>query len=499
MRFTLATTLRGLKTDALVLGWFERQKLASHPAWAGLSLTAKQAIQKQLKRPGVSLEWGSQTVVQLPKGPWANIVVVGLGQQADWTARRNRLVTRRVMRTALTAHWAKIVFSFQDLSSEGTARAVENAVLATYEYRAYRQTPTSGWPEVKQVVLVAKHLTAEHQAAVKRGLTIATLVNHARDLANTPGGKMTPRTLAAAAVTLAKGRKLQVRVLTTVQLEKLKMGALLGVGKGSAESPRLIVMEYHGAPKTDKPIVFVGKGITFDSGGYNLKPSNSMAEMHMDMSGGAAVMSAMAALADLRLPLNAVAIIPAAENMVSGSGFRPGDILTSMSGVHIEVGNTDAEGRLVLADGLAYAEKFYHPAIVVDVATLTGAAVVALGQEAAALFTKDDALRRAGQEIGEVSGDYVWPMPFWEEYDGLVKATFGDVTNSGKSRWGGAIEGAVFLSKFVKRSPWIHLDIAPTMSSVEGQALAPGATGSGTRWLIECARRLATGQLPTTR
>jgi leucyl aminopeptidase len=181
--------------------------------------------------------------------------------------------------------------------------------------------------------------------------------------------------------------------------------------------------------------------------------------------------------------------------MVSGSGLRPNDIIRSMSGLNIEIGNTDAEGRLVLADGLTYAQKFYKPALLIDVATLTGAALVALGQEATALLTKDPALQTAGSIIGEASGDYVWPMPMWEEYDGLVKSTFADVTNSGKSRWGGTIEGGIFLSKFVKNVPWVHLDIAPTMSSVEGQGLAPGATGAGVRWLVELARNFKHGKV----
>lgn len=495
MHIITKSSLRGLKADALVLGWFEHQQLATHPAWVGLSAATKSAIQKHLKRPGVSLEWGNQGVTQMPNGPWANIVLVGLGKQAEWSTRRNRLLTRRVTRQALSSRWSSLTFAFQDLSLEGAARAAENIVLATYEYRTHRQTPKSGWPELRQVVLVSQVSTPAHQVMARRGLTIAEAVNHARDLANTPGGLMTPVTLAAAAVRLAKTRKITTKVLTPAQMEKLKMGALLGVGKGSDEAPRLIVMEYFGTKKTEAPIIFVGKGITFDSGGYNLKPGNSMSEMHMDMSGGAAAMNAIAAIADLKVPVNVVAIIPAAENMVSGSGFRPGDILKSMSGLNIEIGNTDAEGRLVLADALTYAQKFYQPRVMVDVATLTGAALVALGQEAIALLTKNPVLQTAGTEIGEASGDYVWPLPMWEEYDGLVKATFGDVTNSGKSRWGGTIEGAIFLSKFVKDTSWVHLDIAPTMSSIDGQYLAPGATGTGVRWLVELAVRVADGRL----
>lgn len=495
MNITTKSSLRGLKADVIVLGWFEKQQQASHPAWSQLSVAARSAIQKQLKRPGVSLEWGSQTVIQMPKGPWANMVIVGLGKKDDWSTRRHRLLTRRVIRLANSNRWGSVTFAFQDLSLAGAARTAEQCLLAAYDYRTHRQAPKIGWPEVRQVIFVASNMTAAHAAEVKRGIVVGTMVNHARDLSNTPGGLMTPKSLATAAQEIARRRQLTVKVLTPVQMKKLQMGAILGVGQGSDEEPRLIVMEYHGGAKTEAPLVFVGKGITFDSGGYNLKPGNSMSEMHMDMSGGAAAMSAIGAIADLRLPVNVVAIIPAAENMVSGSGFRPGDILKSMSGLNIEIGNTDAEGRLVLADGLTYAQKFYKPRVLVDVATLTGAALVALGQEATALLTKHDQLQLAGSEIGEASGDYVWPLPMWEEYDGLVKATFGDVTNSGKSRWGGTIEGAIFLSQFVKNVPWVHLDIAPTMSSIDGQYLAPGATGAGVRWLVELARRMSSGTL----
>lgn len=514
MKFTLAPTLRGQKSDALVLGWFEDQKLTSHAWWSALPQSLKKVIQRQLKRPGVTLEWGSMPVIQMPKGPWANVVIVGLGKRAEWSDRRNRLGVRRIIRQAASSRWSTMTIPFQRLSVDDVQQVAENVFLAAYEYRAHRQVPKAGWPEVKHVTLVAKEAGPDHQAAIRRGETIAEMVNYTRDLTNMPGGLMTPKVLAADAVKLARGRKLKVKVLTPPKMEKLKMGALLGVAKGSTASPRLIVLEYNGAshhPLTPPhlrrgqkrptsqpgPLVIVGKGITFDSGGYNLKPSSAMNEMHMDMSGGAAAISAIAAIADLKLKVNVVAIVPAAENMVSGSGFRPGDILKSMSGLNIEVGNTDAEGRLVLADGLTYAQKFYKPQVLVDIATLTGAALVALGQEATALLTKDEKLRTAGQEVGEASGDYVWPLPMWEEYEPLVKATFGDVTNSGKSRWGGAIEGAMFLKKFVKDTPWIHLDIAPTMSSVEGQQLAPGATGAGVRWLVELARRMADGRMST--
>lgn len=523
MKFTLASSLRGLKADALVVGWFEDQKLVSHAWWSALPQSTKKVIQRQLKRPGVTLEWGSQSIIQMPKGPWQNIVIFGLGKRADWSDRRNRLGIRRIVRQATSSRWSTVTIAFQRLTSSDVQLAVENSLLAAYDYRAHRQALPAGWPEVRSLTLVTppprrpslgkegrekpSFTLSDYKEAIRRGEIIAEMTNHARDLANTPGGLMTPKTLATAAVKLAKGRKLKVKILTPVQMEKLKMGALLGVGKGSDEPPRLIVIEYHGAnhpnPSSRKegadrpranaqPLVIVGKGITFDSGGYNLKPGASMNEMHMDMSGGAAAMSAIAAIADLGLQMNVVAIIPAAENMVSGSGFRPGDILKSMSGKTIEIGSTDAEGRLILADALTYAQKFYTPKLIVDIATL---AMSGLGPDAIALMTPNSELQTAGLNIGESSGDYCWPLPLWEEYESEVKGTFADLSNIGKNRYAASINAGMFLQQFIQHKPWIHLDTAGTMSSVDGQFLAKGASGTSVRWLVELARRMADGRL----
>jgi leucyl aminopeptidase len=272
-------------------------------------------------------------------------------------------------------------------------------------------------------------------------------------------------------------------------MEKLGMGAILGVARGSAEEPQFIIMEYFGAAKSQKPIVYVGKGVTFDTGGINLKPSHGFDEMHMDMAGGAAVISAVCAIARLGCKLNVVGIVPAVENMPSGSSYRPGDILRSMSGKTIEIRNTDAEGRVILSDALTYSER-YHPSLVVDIATLTGACMVALGDHAFAVLSPSDELAEKIKLLGEVSGDYCWPLPLWEEYEHDVRGTIGDVSNAAKNHpRGGTINAACFLQEFSKAFPkWAHLDIASTMTSVPSQYLAPGATGTGTRILIEIAR-----------
>lgn len=300
---------------------------------------------------------------------------------------------------------------------------------------------------------------------------------------------MTPSKLAQAAIDAAEGLPIEVTILNELEMEELGMGAILGVGKGSDDKPRFIVMEYMPV-EGDEPIVLVGKGITFDTGGLNLKPSSAIYEMHMDMSGGAAVMNALVLAAKLKLKKNIIALIPAAENMPSGGSYRPGDLLRTMSGKTIEVMNTDAEGRVVLADALHYAKK-YNPRLVVDVATLTGAAMVALGAHASAIFTKDHDLEERFREWGEVSGDYVWPLPLWDEYEADIKGTFGDWSNTGTSRYGGAIQGAMFLYQFTKDAkgkseyPWVHIDMAPRMVSVEGDHLAKGAAGEPVRLLVK--------------
>jgi len=269
-------------------------------------------------------------------------------------------------------------------------------------------------------------------------------------------------------------------------MEKERMGAILGVARGSVEEPKFIRMEYRGNG-TAAPLVYIGKGVTFDSGGINLKPEQGMKDMHMDMAGGAAVLCACAAIAALKLRINVTAIVPAVENMPSGSGFRPGDVLVSRSGKTIEIANTDAEGRVILADALDYAVDM-KPACIVDVATLTGAAMVALGYYRTALFASDDRFRDELLDLGERTGEYLWPLPLGDEYTADIKGTVADVSNLGKhQRVGGASYGAAFLQAFIKNVPWAHLDIAPTMTSVDGQYLSPGATGVGTHLLVALA------------
>lgn len=418
-------------------------------------------------------------------------IEIGIGKREEMTRPKLITLVRKMVTLAKSAKKKKIAFVFFDLifphleiSADELAELIAvNGEMANFEFVKYKTKPKEGWDTLTEVIVVGKPDTAIEKA-FRKGKTIGEGVNATRTLANTPGGDMTPSTLADAAIAAAEGLPIALTVIDESGMETLGMGAILGVGKGSHNKPKFIVMEYMAGVPTEKPIVLVGKGITFDSGGLNLKPTNFIYEMHMDMSGGAAVISTIVLAAKLKLKKNIVALIPAAENMPSGESYRPGDVLTSMSGKTIEIMNTDAEGRVVLADALTYAEK-YKPRLVVDVATLTGAAMVALGLHASALFTKDQELEDLFRKLGDMSGDRVWPLPMWDEYEADVKGAFGDWANDGKNRYGGATQGAIFLYQFAKNYPWVHLDIAPRMTSTEGDQLAKGAAGEPVRLLIK--------------
>jgi leucyl aminopeptidase len=294
--------------------------------------------------------------------------------------------------------------------------------------------------------------------------------------------------LATEAMSVAKRYKIKARVLDVAAMKRIGMGAVLGVAAGSIEKPKFIILEYLKGPKNQKPLVLAGKGVTFDSGGVNLKPDQHIYEMHMDMSGGAAVIHGMAAIARLKLHINVVGLIPAVENMPSGSSYRPGDQLKSMSGKTIEVLNTDAEGRIILADALTYGLR-YKPEIMIDLATLTGAAHVALGNYCSAIFSNDEKLQNDIIDIGKTSGDYLWPLPLWDEFLSEIKGTFGDLANTGiKDRYGGASHGAKFLEQFAGNTRFVHLDIAPRMTANDSEFLSKGASGVGVRLIAELGK-----------
>lgn len=426
---------------------------------------------------------------------------LGAGKWSEVDARALRILVRTIVQTAKSHLIEKIAVElpqarFPKLSTEPvawyTSTIVENVLLAAYEYTAYKTKTDDKKKGLKELMLCGME-GREAAAGVARGRTVAEFMNKARDIANTPGRDLLPNDLAEEAKKLLKHKSIKVTVLGEKELRKLKMGALLAVGAGTKSETKFIIAEYWGAGKPsgkkagDKaPIVLIGKGITYDTGGLNVKPAGAMHDMHLDMSGGSSVLAALGAAATLGIKKNIVALVPAAENAISDDAMRAGDILTSMSGQTIEVMHTDAEGRLILADALTYSER-YTPRAIIDVATLTGAALVALGQHASAIMTKDNTLRTTLSELGERSGDYVWPLPLWDEYKQHIKSSRADVANVAPnfSRWGGAIEGGTFLSHFAPKDvPWAHIDIAPRMDSIAGDKLAKGSTGEPVRLLV---------------
>ncbi len=408
-------------------------------------------------------------------------LLLSAGKKSELTHRKRILLARQAIKLAKEYRIKDIAIDVKDFGLPGEV-LVASLEMANYEFDHYKTLPGKNTPVE---IITINGATSKDIKGFERGSIIGDEVNACRTLANMPPGLMTPSLLAERAAIAADGTGVLVKVLDRDDMKILKMGGVLGVAQGSTEEPKFIIAEYWGADKKEKPIVLVGKGVTFDSGGLNIKPDDHIYEMHMDMSGGAAVIHAVIAAAKLKLKRNVIALVPAVENMPSGSSYRPGDVLMTMSGQTIEVLNTDAEGRVILADALTYAKQ-YKPELIVDVATLTGAAEVALGRRASAIFSKDEALLETIKKLGEESGDYVWPLPLWDEYEDDIKGTFGDWANVGKrDRRGGAITAAMFLYQFAKPSPWLHIDMAPRMTALEGEHLAPGAAGAPVRLLIK--------------
>jgi leucyl aminopeptidase len=428
---------------------------------------------------------------------------MGAGKWKNINQRTFRTLVRTIVQTAKSHQLENIALTLDtvkfsklsEFSNEWILRTLaENLQLAQYEFTKYKSKNKG--TKLKEVLVCGKMNPAE-KASFQTGLTVGESANVTRDIANTSGEDMTPSKLAAAAKSALKGTKATVKVLGSAEIKKAKMGLLEAVGKGATDKPQFIIIQWWGAGKPTaaekkagkkSPIALIGKGITYDTGGLNVKPSGSMHEMHMDMSGGAAMIGTMRAIAILGLKKNVVAFIPAAENSISAESMRAGDIATSMSGQTVEILHTDAEGRLVLADAMTYAEKHYTPRVMLDAATLTGAALSALGQHASAIMTKDKELQDTLMELGENAGDLMWPLPLWDEYKSVLKSSRADISNiaTNFSRFGGCIEGGTFLSFFApKKTPWAHIDIAPRMESIPSDKLAKGAAGEPVRLLVK--------------
>jgi leucyl aminopeptidase len=420
------------------------------------------------------------TLHGVPNLQAARVIVVGLGKESEFGLKGFRDAVSGAMKAAAATGAKDVTLFALEWPAAGTQpedRAMHATLVAAeaaYRFDQLKSRKDENGFAIGQVTLASpEKITTAETTAVRRGQALAGGVSLAKDLGNLPSNICTPSHLAAEAGKLARRHKLKVKVLEQRDIEKLKMGAFLAVTKGSAEPPRFIVLEYEGGPKKQRPVVLVGKGITFDTGGISLKPAGDMDEMKYDMSGAGSVLGTLEAVAAMALPINVVGLIATCENMPSGTATKPGDIVTSMSGQTIEILNTDAEGRLVLCDALTYAER-YDPAAVIDIATLTGACVIALGHVATGLFANRDDLARELAEAGSAAWDRAWPLPVWDDYQEQLKSPFADMANIG-GRPAGSVTAACFLSRFAKKYPWAHLDIAGTAWRSSGRD--KGSTG----------------------
>ena len=468
MDYQITTDLDdSVSVPCLVLGYYQKRRLTA----SGVSVDARLGglIETLLKRDELEGKVGDVlTIPHTGHESIERIILVGLGKKDELSvahyrkalAAAARELARMPVRLAFSAlHEAEVL---QHDQAWNVSQFIQMLEAGFYRFNQCKSDPDkSNKPKVASLHFWSDGPEMPLGAAIREGTAIARGVRIARELANLPGNICTPEYLADQAVKEGKHhKKLKVKVLGEADIESLGMGAFLSVSRGSAEAARFIVMEYSGASAKTKPYVLVGKGLTFDAGGISIKPSAGMDEMKYDMCGGASVIGTLAAVAELDLPLNVVGLIPASENLPSGTANKPGDIVKSMAGITIEILNTDAEGRLLLCDALDYAKR-YDAAAVIDVATLTGACVVALGRHPSGLWSNNEKLAAALVEAGDTACDRVWRMPLWDDYQDQLKSNFADVANIGGPD-GGSVTAACFLSRFAKDYPWAHVDIAGT-------------------------------------
>ena len=492
--------ITNIKGGAIIVNFFEGMEHLDGDI-AAVDKALAGAISQLISQGEIKGKLNEITLIHsLGKLPADRVVVTGLGKQQEISLNKirgavaetcRRLRQKGIDNIATVAQGAGI----SGLSLESSAQAVtEGALLGLYSFRKHITRKDDEYREIKQLSIVgsdeAKPLLEQGST---KGRVLAEAANLARDMVNEPSNYMTPGHMAEAALRLAKSYGLEVSILEREQMAELGMGALLGVAQGSQQPPKFIVLPYRGSNSTEIDVALVGKGITFDSGGISIKPSAGMGDMKGDMAGGAAVMAALCAIAQLKSKINVTAIIPATENMPSGSALKPGDIITAINGKTIEIISTDAEGRLILADALGYAKKL-EAKFIIDVATLTGACRIALGNICSGAFGNNQELLDKVIAASTETGELAWQMPMYEEYKEKIKSDVADIKNVG-GRYGGAITAAKFLAEFINDTPWVHLDIAGTsQSDKERGYLVKGATGVPVRTLVNLALSLVAPQ-----
>ena len=467
MEFSIKPLVPGLNASGCAVVVVYADGKMSEAA-AIIDKATKGYLRRVIERGDMNGSIGSTLLLHdVPGVACTRVLLLGLGPKSGFTEKQFRrcigAAIEMLARTGATdaeLHFTELSVGHRDVEWRvmQTARAAREA---TYRFEQMKSAPAKNASALRRIVLAVTKSDEKRAArGLAQGLALAHGISLARDLGNLPGNICTPAYLAEQARKLAKHYRMKVQVLEQADMEKLGMNTLLSVAAGSSQPPKLIVLEYRTGAKNQKPVVLVGKGVTFDTGGISLKPAPEMDEMKYDMSGAGSVLGTLKAVAEMKLPVNVVGIIPATENMPGGRATKPGDIVTSMSGQTVEILNTDAEGRLILCDALTYAERF-DPAAVIDIATLTGACVIALGHVVSGLFANDDPLAREVLTAGDHAGDGAWHLPLHDEYQDQLRSNFADFANIG-GRPAGAVTAACFLSRFTKQYKWAHLDVAGT-------------------------------------
>ncbi|MEK7206751.1 MAG: leucyl aminopeptidase [Pseudomonadota bacterium] len=455
------------RSGCIVVGVFETRKLST--VAGQIDRVSGDAISAILRRGDLDGKSGQTLLLHnIPNLPSERVLLVGCGKEKEFGESRYREITAKAVSalkdtgaTEATSYLTELEVKGRDIAWK-IRQAVEVTESSLYRFDRMKSKPNNNKRALRRIILAVPKRSdlPTGEQAIKEGQAVAGGVTLARDLGNLPGNICTPTYLAEQAVELGKQYGLKTTVLEKEDMQALGMGSLLSVSRGSRQPPKLIVLEYHGGAEGEAPVVLVGKGLTFDAGGISIKPAANMDEMKYDMCGGASVLGAIKAAAELKLALNIVGIVPSSENLPDGDANKPGDIVTSMSGQTVEVLNTDAEGRLILSDALTYAER-YKPAVVIDIATLTGAVVIALGAHASGLLANNDQLAREILTAGKYTYDRAWQLPLWDDYQKQLDSNFADMANIG-GREGGTITAACFLSRYTKQYKWAHLDIAGT-------------------------------------
>lgn len=482
------TTIDQNQTPLLVVGLYENDN--DHLNSKELDPILHSTIREIISNKEFKAVVGARLIIPtMGKGPMKKIMLMGLGKKEKFNNEIARIVSAKAavkVREMEISEFSILPYSNLD---EGLIEAIsEGIALSLYSFNRYKTNDSGEESKVKQVTILINTDKNKIQPIIDRTGLLVNAVNLARDLSNLPPNDCSPSQLASIAVSVGTEYGLKTRIVERYEMESLGLNGIVSVGKGSQNPPKLIILEYHGSTDDRKPYLLVGKGVTFDTGGISLKDHDKMDEMKFDKSGGCNVVAIMKAVASLKLPINVVGIIPSVENMPSSTSYRPGDIIKMYNGKTVEVLNTDAEGRLILADALSFGITSYNPKAVIDLATLTGACIIALGTNVAAVMGTNKKFIDELHQVSDRTGEKIWELPLYEEFNEQIKSSIADIKNIG-GRPGGAITAAAFLSNFTHGIPWIHIDIAGTAWTQEGtfeRSYNPkGATGFGIRTLVK--------------